>query len=122
MALDQQLAEQYSSPAPQAAPTPKSLDEPLDRALDDPAMDTLEADPDAAVAVGNDQERKTIAEAPPSLVRTVLLVLASLALLAFAGSVLTLSFRELKKDAQQRKHIYRRSVKHRDTSTPAHAS
>ncbi len=127
IALDQQLAEQYSSPAPQAAVTgqaaavppraasmeaaslPKSLDEPLDPALDDAAI------------VGDD-DRTTNIDAPPSPLQTVLLVLASLALLAFAGSVLTLVVRELKKDAYQRKHAYRRRVKHHDTSTAAHAS
>jgi hypothetical protein len=128
IALDQQLAEQYSSPTPQtpangqaaaaappraasveAASLPQSLDEPLDPALDDAAI------------VGDD-DRTTNIDAPPSVVQTVLLVLASLALLAFAASVLTLVVRELKKDAYQRKHANRRRVKRHDTSTPAHAS
>jgi hypothetical protein len=129
IARDQQLAEQYPSSAPQAAvtrqaaadtprparvqsaPTPTSLDEPLDVVLDD-----------AAIVGDEDKSRMTIAEVPPGPVQTVLLVLASLALLAFASSVLTLAVRELKKDAQERRRTYRRRVKRRDTSTPAHAS
>ncbi len=127
IALDQRLAEQYSSPAPQAtaAPTPQALDEPLDEpldgSLDDAALYQLEADLDAAIA-DDAEQRATIVEVPPSPVQTVLLVLASLALLAFAGSVLTLAVRELRKDAQQRKRTYRRRVKRRDTSNPVHAS
>ncbi len=121
IALDQQLAEQYAPPAPQAAPKPQAVAEPLDEALDDAAMDKLEAELDAAIA-DDAEERTTIAEVPPSPVQIVLLVLASLALLAFAGSVLTLAVRELKKDTQQRKRTYRRRVKHRDKSTPVHAN
>lgn len=127
IALDQQLAEQYSSTTPEAPATrqaaavppqaasvdtaslPESLDEPLDPALDD-------------AAIVGDEARTTIIDAAPSPVQTVLLVLASLALIAFAGSVLTLVVRELKKDAYQRKHAYRRRVKHHGTSTPAHAN
>lgn len=126
IALDQQLAEQYSSATPgapvtqaaavppqaasvEAASLPKSLDEPLDPALDD-------------AAIVGDEARTTIIDAAPSPVQTVLLVLASLALIAFAGSVLTLVVRELKKDAYQRKHAYRRRVKHHGASTPAHAN
>ncbi len=127
IALDQQLAEQYSSTTPDApvsrqaaavppqaasvetASLPKSLDEPLDPALDD-------------AAIVGDEERTTVIDAAPSPVQTLLLVLASLALLAFAASVLTLVVRELKKDAYQRKHANRRRVKRHDTSTPAHAN
>lgn len=138
IALDQQLAEQYSSPTPQdpvtrqpaavppraagaqAAPLPKSLDEPLDAALDDAVMDQLAAERDPAIV--GDVEGTTMLDAPPSPVRAALLVLACLALIAFAGGVLTFAVRELRKDAQQRKHANRRRVKHHDSSTPAHAS
>lgn len=111
ISLDQQLAEQYSSPV--------ALD-------DDAAILQLEAELDAAIAedataIGID-ERTTIVEMPPGPVQTVLLLLASLALLAFAATVLTLAIRELKKDARQRKRTYRRRVKRRDTSTPVHAN
>jgi hypothetical protein len=86
----------------------------------------LEAEIDAAIAEDGtavvDEERTTIATAPPSPLQTVLLVLASLGLLAFAATVLTLAIRELRKDAKQRKRTYRRRVKRRPTSTPAHAS
>ena len=140
IALDQQLAEQYSSPAapaaqvaaPQQATAQRQpaavaavdVEEPL--SADELKMQKLEADLDAAIAkddaeAGTD-ERATIAEVPPSPAQTVMLVLASLALLAFAASVLTLAIRELRKDAKQRKRTYRRRVKRRDTSTPAHAS
>lgn len=111
IALDQQLAEQYSSSA----------------ALDsDSATVARDADRVAAIAadttaIGTDK-RTMIAEVPPGPVQTVMLVLASLALLAFAFTMLTLAIRELRKDAQQRRRTHRRRVQHRDTSTPAHAS
>ncbi len=138
IALDQQLAEQYSAPAPQApviqtpaavppravsaqaASLPKSLDEPLDAALDDVVMDQLDAERDSAIV--GDEDRTTTLDVPPSPVRTALLVLACLALIAFAGGVLTFAVRELRKDAQHRKQANRRRVKHHDSSTPAHAS
>jgi hypothetical protein len=83
-------------------------------------MDQLAAERDPAI-VGDD-ERTTILDAPPSPLRAALLVLACLALIGFAGGVLTFAVRELRKDAQQRKHANRRRVKHHDSSTPAHAS
>jgi hypothetical protein len=128
IALDQQLAEQYSPPA---APAPKTMAKPLPAPAspaldDDAAMQKLEADLDAAIAADGTEDaadgRTTIADVPPSPAQTMMLVLASLALLAFAATVLTLAIRELKKDAKQRKRTYRRRVKRRDTSAPAHAS
>jgi hypothetical protein len=130
IALDQQLAEQYASPAapaPKAAAAAKPQPAPSAVAPDDAAaMQNLEAGIDAAIgqddAEADSDERTTIADVPPSPVQTVMLVLASLALLAFAATVLTLAIRELKKDAKQRKRTYRRRVKRRDKATPAHAS
>jgi hypothetical protein len=127
IAIDQQLAEQYfapATPAPQLVATPQAAAAPA--ALSDAASLQLEADLDAAIAEDGKavvaETRTTIAELPPSPLQTVLLVLASLGLLAFAATVLTLAIRELRKDAKQRKRTYRRRVKRRPTSTPAHAS
>jgi hypothetical protein len=109
IALDQQLAEQYSS---RAAPAPLVV-----------APQQATAQPQStAVAEASNEERTTIAEDPPSLAQTVMLVLASLALLAFAATVLTLALRELGKEKKQLKRTYRRRVKRRDTSTAAHSS
>jgi hypothetical protein len=128
IALDQQLAEQYASPAaaspqtiakPQSAPSPVALD-------DGTALQKLEAELDAAIAKNSieasNDERATIAEVPPGPVQTVMLGLAGLALLAFAATVLTLAIRELKKDARQRKRTYRRRVKRRNKATQVHAN
>jgi hypothetical protein len=145
IALDQQLAEQYANPPPRAAAPPKSiaaptlaprpkaavvteplaesLDEPLDETLDDDdAMDRLEAELDAALAGSEDSVRAKLALVRLSPAQIALRVLAGLALLAFAGFMLSMAVRELKKDTQQRKHTYRRRVKRRGTSSPVHVS
>jgi hypothetical protein len=103
---DQQLAGQYASPAaePAQAAAPRTLDK--------AALLTLEAQ--RAAALKADQEgRAVIAEEPPSPLKTTLLLLASLALLAIAATVLTLGIRELRKDARRRAHTYLRRIKHR---------
>ena len=149
IALDQQLAEQYANPPPRAAappkalatpalaprskaavvskplaePLPEPLDEPLDDTLDDDdAMDRLEAELDAAVAGSEDSVRAKLAKVRPSPAQIALLVLAGLALLAFAGFMLSMAVRELKKDTEQRKHTYHRRIKRRGTSNPVHVS
>jgi hypothetical protein len=112
--LDRQLAAQYSVPAPADAPT-------VTQVLDEVAMAQLEQEIDAALA--EDRAARTLpAETPPTAFETVALVLAGLGLLVFAGAVLTLAVRELRKDAKQRRRTYRRRVKRRGRTETATAT
>ena len=107
--VDRQLAEQYAeSPAPQA----------IAPALDDAALAQLEQEIDAAFVEAR-QERPVVADELPGPLATASLVLAGLLLLAFAGTVLTLAVRELRKDNQRRRTTYRRRVRRR---VPAEAT
>ena len=121
IALDQQLAEQYSSSAPRSDSDCRCLAvaRDADRVAADRCDDTAAIGARRRAMIADSASRSST---PASPVQTVMLVLASLALLAFAFTVLTLAIRELRKDAQQRKRTHRRRVKRRDTSTPAHAS
>jgi len=112
--VDRQLAEQYAeAPAPQAiVPAP-----------DDAALAQLEQEIDAAFVEAR-QERPVVADELPGPLATASLVLAGLLLLAFAGMVLTLAVRELRKDNQRRRTTHRRRVRRRvpagaATTTPS---
>lgn len=103
---DQQLAGQYASTAaqPAQAAVPRTLDK----------ADLLALEAQRAAALEADQEgRAVIAEEPPGPLQATLLLLASLALLAVAATVLALGVRELRKDARRRAHTYLRRIKHR---------
>ncbi len=120
--LDRQLADQYAVPTPAGpqvpvhAPVNGLAAEPtVAQVLDEAAMARLEAEIDAALAE-DENVRPLITEAPVSLLQTLLLVLAGLCLLAFAGVVLTLALRELRKDKQLRRRTYRRRVKRRSVT------
>jgi len=112
--VDRQLAEQYAeAPAPQA----------IVPALDDAALAQLEQEIDAAFVEAR-QERPVAANELPGPLATAALVLAGLLLLAFAGMVLTLAVRELRKDNQRRRTTHRRRVRRRvpagaATTTPS---
>ena len=112
--VDRQLAEQYAeAPAPQA----------IVPALDDAALAQLEQEIDAAFVEAR-QERPVVADELPGPLATAALVLAGLLLLAFAGMVLTLAVRELRKDNQRRRTTHRRRVRRRvpagaATTTPS---
>jgi hypothetical protein len=116
--LDRQLAEQYSAPTP--APVPAMAPAAAAPKLDEAAMAKLELEIDQALAEDEDaadaEDRTVIAETPPTLLQTALLVLSGLGLLAFAGVVLTWALRELRKDEKQRRRSYRRRVKRRTTA------
>jgi hypothetical protein len=101
--VDRQLAEQYAAPPARAPTVP---------ALDDAALVQLEQEIDAAFTEAR-QGRPVLADERPGPLATVSLVLAGLLLLAFAGGVLTLAVRELRKDKQRRRTTYRRRVRRR---------
>lgn len=115
--FDRQLARQYAAPLPaEIAASPDDISVVDDAApaagFDEAAAARLEQQIDEALAKAEAEERAKAA-VPPTPLATAALVSSVMFLFAFAGVMLTLIMRKLRKDQKQRLKVYRRRMRRR---------